>query len=594
MKTVSRAVKTSCILAAVWCLSGLASPMAQAQVMDQVPSDALIVLKVNHLQDTNTKVSDLLTSLGLTDLIPTMKDPLGTLETQLGIGPGLDSKRDAAAVMLNGQFEKDGPPPFVLLLPVSDYKAFIGSATVVRTEGDVSVVHFKDNEDDVFVENWGDYAALSDKKESVTGKHEGLKVKGLSAKQMDSQDACVYVNFPVLKTVVQPQLKDKIDQATQQMTGSIKDPAKLKVANSAVTQATNVVNEFLNDAQGTTIGLSITPAGISETMLVEVIADSYIGKLAGSMKNTDGPLLAGLPKENYLFFGGSVEDPTVIAKVVSDVADPILQDLAGMGDDGKKFADTLNASKDTLSTVEGGSIGVVAPTAALGQGSLYRFIAVYKADAEKLKVATARSAEIQEQMMKVFGIGGADLMKTTITPEFKTVNGVKFDRIVEEINPDNTSQEAMRASEGMSQVFGPDGLSMLSGIVDPKTLVVTLGIDDDLLGQVVDAAKGNKDVLTDGLKSVDGALPKNRAAVAYLGLGQIFATGLSYAKANGMNVPIQLPNNLPPIGFSASTDGPTMRGDMFIPTKLLQSMVQAGMQLYMQFNNHGGGGGGGL
>jgi hypothetical protein len=31
---------------------------------------------------------------------------------------------------------------------------------------------------------------------------------------------------------------------------------------------------------------------------------------------------------------------------------------------------------------------------------------------------------------------------------------------------------------------------------------------------------------------------------------------------------------------------------MFIPTKLLQSMVQAGATMYQQFNNRGGGGGG--
>ena len=118
MKTVKRALKTSCIFAAAWCLSGLATPAAWAQVLDQVPSDATVVFKINHLDATNTKVSSLLQSLGVTDLVPTMKDPLTALETQLGIGPGLEPKRDAAAVMLNGNLDGGGPPPFVMLLPV--------------------------------------------------------------------------------------------------------------------------------------------------------------------------------------------------------------------------------------------------------------------------------------------------------------------------------------------------------------------------------------------------------------------------------------------------------------------------------------------
>ncbi len=165
MKTVSRAMKTACLLAAGGCLLNWVVSSAQAQVMDQVPSDSLVVLKINRLADTDKKVADLLQQLGVADLVPTVKDPLQTLEDQLGIVAGVDPKRDAATALLNGDFsDHNGPPPFVLLLPVTDYKAFLGNMTLVRTEGDVSVVHFKDKEEDTFVENWGTYAALSDKK----------------------------------------------------------------------------------------------------------------------------------------------------------------------------------------------------------------------------------------------------------------------------------------------------------------------------------------------------------------------------------------------------------------------------------------------
>jgi hypothetical protein len=592
MKTMKRAIKVSCIFAAAWCLASVASPMAQAQVLDQTPSDALVVVKINHLADTNKKVSDLLAQLGVTDLVPTMKDPLETAETQLGIGPGLDTKRDAAAVVLNGTFEKDGPPPFVLLLPVSDYKAFLGSLTVVRTEGDVTVAHFKDNEDDAFIENWGDYAAISDKKDNVTVKHEGLKPTGLSKKQLDDKDFCVYVNFPVLKDVLIPKLKDGTDQATDQLTKTITDPAKLKLAQAALKQGIAMVTEFLNDAQGTTIGLSISDAGISSNMVVELTPDSYLGKLASSVKTTDGPLLTGLPKENYLFFGGSIQDPAALTKVVNDVLAPIMTELSGMGDDGKKLTDAIEIYKQALLNVEGDTFGVIAPTAALGQGSLLRVVTIYKGDAAKLQAAQLKVADVQNDMLKVLGFGNVDLMKTTVTPAFKTINGVKFDRVQSEVNPDNTSQEAMRMSEMLSQIYGPDGASGLIGSIDEKTLVASMGNDDDTISQVIDASKANKDVLTDDLKDVDANLPKTRAVVAYLGLDQIVSTALSYAKANGLNVGIQLPNNLPPIGFSAGTDGSALRSDMFIPTKLLQSMVQAGATMYQQFNNRGGGGGG--
>lgn len=593
MKTVSRAVKAGCVFAAAWCLFGLSSPMAQAQVLTQVPSDALVVLKINKLQDTNTKIASFLQTLGVTDLQPTLKDPLASLEAQSGLGAGLDTKRDAAAVILNGAFTDDGPPPFVLLLPVSDYKAFLGSVTVVRTEGDVTVVHFKDNEDDAFVENWGDYAAISDKKDNVLVKHEGLTVKGLSAKQMDEKDLCIYVNFPSLKTVLLPQLQQAPDKAMEQIAKTQTDPNKLKLAKIAITQLVAAATEFVNDAEGATIGFSVGDEGFTSNTVVEFTPDSYLAKIVSTMKSTDAPLLVGLPKENYLFFGGYVQDPAAVAKALDEIIAPITRQLADAGDDGKKLNDVISAYRDMISAPDSGAFGMVAPTAALGQGPLIRFLAAYKGDMDKFKASQLKIADSQNQLMALMGMPGGDLFTTTVTPNFKTVNGVKFDRIQTEVNPNNTSQEAMQVNDQLSKMYGPDGARVFVGTVDPKTLVTSLGIDDDLLGQSIDSIKDNKDLLVDDLKLVDAGLPKTRSMVAYVGLDQMLTTIISYAKANGIPIPVQLPNNLPPIGFAAGTDGPSIHSDMFIPTKLMQSLVQAGATVFQQFNNHGGGGGGG-
>jgi hypothetical protein len=593
MKTVSRAVKASCMLAAVWCLSGFTGPAAQAQVLNQVPSDALVVLKINKLADTNTKISNFLQTLGVTDLQPTLKDPIGSLETQLGLGAGLDTKRDAAGVILNGTFEKDSPP-FVLLLPVSDYKAFLGTVTVVRTEGDVTVAHFKDNEDDAFIESWGDYAAISDKKDNVLVKHAGLKVTGSAEKQLEEKDVCVYVNFPALKPLLLPKLKEGADDAMKELEKNQTDPAKQKLAKAAADQLVAAITEFLNDAQDATIGVSITPEGIGSNMMVDLAPDTYLGKLATAFKSTDKPLLAGLPKENYLAFGGSIQNPAAVTKVIDDLIAPVLKELEGQGEDGKKAISVIDAYRDALGAVDSTSFGLVAPTAALGQGPLIRFLYVTKGDAEKFKTATAKAADGENQLMALAGAPGGDLLKTTVTPNFKTVNGVKFDRIQTEVDPNNTSQEAMQMSDMFSKMYGPDGNRVLSGVVDPKTIIMASGIDDDLLGQSIDAAKEGKDDLTEDLKVVDAGLPKNRAGVFYFGLGQLLSTGISYAKANGiLPFPIQLPNNLPPIGFAFGTDGPTMHYDSFVPMKLMQSIVQTAAPIFQQFGggNHGGGGG---
>ena len=592
MKTVRRAVKASCVLAAAWCLIGFNAPAAQAQVLNQVPSDALVVVKINKLSETNAKISNFLQTLGLTDVVPMLKDPLASLESQSGMGAGLDIKRDAAAVVVNGKFDDNGPPPFILLLPVSDYKAFLASITVVRTEGDVTVAHFKDDEDDAFIESWGDYAAISDKKENVLLKHEGLKLKAAASKQMDEKDFCIYVNFPALKPLLAPELKKAPDEAMEALGKEQNDPNKLKLAKVAVNQLVAAATEFLNDAESATIGISVTNEGISSSMVVELAPDSYLGKMASEFKSTDGPLLTGLPKEDYLLFGGYTQNPQAVSKVFDDLIAPISKELASMGDDGKKTADALTAYRDSLASVNSAAGGVVAPTAAYGQGPMIRFVGAVKGDAEKLKAANAKIYEGQNQIMAMVGAPGGDLLKTTVTPDFKTIHDVKFDRIQTEVDPNNTSQEAMHASDALTKTFGPDGDRVLLGTIDPKSIVFGSGVDDELIGDAVDAVKSNKDLLTEQLKLVDAGLPKTRAAVGYLGLGQIIGTGLNYAKAQGLPVQIQIPANLPPIGFTLGTEGPTMHYASFIPTKLLQSLVQAGLPIFRQFNPGAGGGGG--
>jgi hypothetical protein len=591
MKTVRRAVKASCVFAAAWCLLGFAAPAARAQVLNQVPSDALVVVKINKLSETNAKIGSFLQTLGITDMVPTLKDPLASLESQSGMGAGIDTKRDAAAVIVNGKFDENAPPPFILLLPVSDYKAFLGSVTVVRTEGDVTVAHFKDEEDDAFIENWGDYAAISDKKENVLMKHEGLKLKGAASKQMDEKDFCVYVNFPAIKPLLLPQLKEAPDKAMEALGREQNDPGKLKLAKVAVNQLVAAATEFLNDAESATIGVSVTNDGISSSMVVELAPDSYLGKMASEFKSTEGPLLTGLPKEDYLVFGGYTQNPKAVSKVFDDLIAPITKELAGMGDDGKKTSEALTAYRDSMASVDSASGGLIAPTAAFGQGPMIRFVGSVKGDAEKLKAANLKIYDGQNQIMAMLGAPGGDLLKTTVTPNFKTIHDIKFDRIQTEVDPNNTSQEAMHASDALGKTFGPDGDRVLLGTIDPKSIVFASGVDDELIGDAVDAVKENKDLLTEQLKLVDAGLPKNRSAVAYIGLGQIVGTAFTYAKAQGFPMQVQIPANLPPIGITFGTEGPTMQYASFVPTKLLQSLVQAGMNIAGKF---GGGGGGGL
>jgi len=85
-------------------------------VLDQVPSDALVVIKVNRLQQTNQKAGKWTEALGLAQLSPDAANPLGALQNKLGVKEGIDNKGDMAIVFLDptkmkGKGGAKAPPP---------------------------------------------------------------------------------------------------------------------------------------------------------------------------------------------------------------------------------------------------------------------------------------------------------------------------------------------------------------------------------------------------------------------------------------------------------------------------------------------------
>ena len=222
------------------------------------------------------------------------------------------------------------------------------------------------------------------------------------------------------------------------------------------------------------------------------------------------------------------------------------------------------------------------------RGPLIRYLAIFKGDSEKLKSAQVKVAQMQNEVMQSFGIQQMSMMKVTVTPDERTINGVKFDKVLTEVDAANNTREANAARQGLDMMYGPDGQVLLIGAVDSKTVLASMGVDDQTLGAAVDSIKANKDVLTDQVKVVDAGLPKKRFSVAYIDVGQIVTTAIGYYKAMGQDVPFQFQPNLPPLGFTAGTDESALRFDGYIPMPLLQSMFQAGMQASMRMGNHGG------
>src|SRR5437773_11202680 len=74
----------------------LSCGLARAQILEQVPAEALVVMKISNLQQTSGKLAKLCQDLGVAQMAPQMADPLAALQAKLKINNGIDKGGEVA------------------------------------------------------------------------------------------------------------------------------------------------------------------------------------------------------------------------------------------------------------------------------------------------------------------------------------------------------------------------------------------------------------------------------------------------------------------------------------------------------------------
>ncbi|MDB5292479.1 MAG: hypothetical protein JWL69_3720 [Phycisphaerales bacterium] len=591
---VRRVVAAAAITAFVFCAK------ARADVFEQVPADSAGVVKIKSLESLNTKVAKMAKTFGLDEISPDFKDPLASALEKGHMSKGIDKSGDAALAIFAPDKKGEGAdePQVVALIPVSDYKAFVGNFEPADGGGDgVTAVKDPNNPSaTTYIAEHGKYAAMSDKKELLARKV-GLKLTGAARKESDAKDVIVYVNIPAVRAKVLPELKAHRQEALDRVKQGLESNAQLKqfapVAGVVVNQCLDFAQNFMQDAQAVVFSLNLTDEGLAGGGLVEFSEGSDLGKTVAELKPGSTPLLAGLPDRKYFAFGGSSVDPKVTSKIAAQFLDPISKELrASGGDTGKQIADAVDAVKTAASSASHTASGYVVPTGALGQESIVQTVSVVNGDSRKLsesyKTLLAATSKLMSLAPKENGTA-----KFEVTPNAKTIDGVKLDAFTMKMELDENDPRAAQAQQMMAMIYGPNGLGGVIGAVDDKTLILTEGATDKLIADTIASARAGKDVLSDtpGVKAVSAQLPEGRVLVYYVALDNIVTSAVKYAQGFGLQVKLKLPQNLPPLGVSASTDGPAARMDVFVPAQTVQSLVAAGIQAYTQMQNGGGAGG---
>jgi hypothetical protein len=595
MRSLRWSKPAACLAAAAITLGWLATA-ARAQVLNQVPSDALVVIKVNNLKVVSDKVAKFSEAIGLSAVSPEFANPLQSMQDQMKIKQGLDTAGEMAIVITKGAAEADSPDDEMLvLLPVTDFKQFMGNFTDVKEAGGVS--SFKAEGVDMNAANWGKYAAVAKNAELLKTKPTGLKLSGLAAKEAKEKDGFIFANIPALAQIALPHIAEARTKAAEGIDQELGKDEKSKeftgVIKAAVTQMLNVAEGFLKDSTGASLSLHLNDKGLQTCVMAEFKPDSYGGKLAAQLKNSDQPLMGGLPARKYFAAGGATIEPTLASKVIGDLLDPISKELANTKS-GASFATSIDSMKKAMGATKSFAFGYPMPTGALGADSILQSVTVMKGDSAAIYDAQKKMLSGVSDLMKLMPQQpGAPKMNYEMTPGAKTIGDTKLDSYAFNMQMDENNPQAAQMQQVMAFIYGPNGMGGTFGPVSKDSFLVVQGGTDKLLQEAVAAAKGSADPLSGeaGVKDVTMHLPKQRVLVEYVYVDNIINSAVRYAQGFGVQVKVALPQNLPPLGFTMASEGTAVRFDGFVPTNLVQSVVAAGMKAFMDFQGGGGAGG---
>jgi len=573
----------------------LISASQAQQVLEQIPDDALVVLKVRNLSATSPKIGKFMTDLAVNAFVPGIDNPLALAQQKLNMTQGVRTDGDMAIIYRDPEKTGAAKPDdaFVLLVPVSDFPAFVSNFGGAKPDGEITSIKLPISEEDGFVAQWGNFAAVCTSKEVLSKKPSTiLKIPGTATnRELAGRDLVIYANMETLRPRAQQMLQMARQQGMSALEGLPQDNEQLTkfqpVIKAFATQFFNAADAFVRDSNGFTFSINFGEEGLSVASMAEFKPDSYAGTMFSSMKNTDQPLLAGLPTAKYLFYGGQLNNADINVKIISDFAAPIMKEIDAIGPETKPAHDYFDALIVYLKANKTGAFGMVAPTGALGQESLMQFVAVAEGDAKAMKDAQQKMMKSEQELMKAFDVQNPPYT-VTITPNAKTVDGITFDSITTTFSADANDPKGRQQQQIMSYVYGPNGLNLMQGEVNGK-FVMTMGVPDEVLSNTIATAKAGGSPMTDlaTVKKVTASLPTKRIGEFYVPLDQIVGTVVSYAKAFGAPINLNMQPDLPPIGASVTTDGPSIRVEGYVPTQLVQQLVSAGMQGAAQM--HGGG-----
>ena len=536
--------------------------------LDRVPDSALVTASIGNLE---AFIGDARQLQGGLDMLGGGAEAIGAAG-QLLETDGIDRDGSVALAMMPNA--DGGEPNLLLIAPVDDFDAFVGSFDG-ETVGNISSFEFQGQR--MHAKSiGGGYAALSPDDETITtftgeggklGIHESL-AGPTGARVAADSDTIVIANIQLLK----PQLEEGYEGLKGQMKMMAMMAGPQAGDMEAQMEALDVIAaSFLRDAKVGIVGLDVSADGLAIDLASQFAEGSEI---AGFFKSAgdSSKLLTKVPDMEFLIAGAG------------DFSAPGIQQLLK---NSNELNSQMNAGAMTMDmgefwTASEGMAGVLGASPGLLGGGLFSKSVVFISGEPEATRGAMQDIYTNMNDQTIEGM----TYSTSYDTGSVEIEGQKVDTWTMGMKVDPAHPQAMMMQQSMMMMLGPQmGFSGYAAAVEGG-YVTTYAKNTALMKDALSAAGGDGGLGgSDAIEKIASELPEDRFAEAYLGTKTLMSYARMAMSMMGGGAQFDVPDQLDPIGVGISGNEGGFRARTYITKDVLNTIGQ--------FQNQGGGGGGG-
>lgn len=561
-------------LAAV-CVSGLPLGLALADVpgvLDRVPAGTPVVITIGNVNAFFAQAEALSTVLQQEEALAGIQMAKSMLSM-----PGVNAEGSAAIAItsIEGMNEDNAEePPMVVLVPVSDYNAFVTG--LGGTGEGLEQLNLEGNE--FFIQNiGGGYAKVGPKQADVEGfdaaegqtdEHE--KMLGDVGQRMAGENAVLVIaNMDQLR---EPMLAGW-EEASQNMEQMMAMGGQGEQGAAQIDMIDTLVRTFARDAQRGMIGVSGGDFGFSFELGANFTAGS---EMAGTFAQSGNAanLVKKLPGGPYLFAYALDYSAPGIQSMLSKFSKAGEQfNIPGMNP-----ADVMNNTRGMAMTMG------LNPAGLMGGVLLNTTVLMDSPNANEL-VGTFGEGIKAANNQTAAGLS----MTTTYADAAEQIAGVEAHKWSMQMLPDMNNPNAMQMQMMMPMLFGPTGgPGGYIAAADDSTAVITYSSSKGMLEKAVQSVREGGALATDALLVKQaGRLHENPFMLAYVDMGSIMKAVLPTVAMFAGPVNVEIPEAVTPLAMSMASSG----GGVSFRTVVPSDVIDLAKQTAEAFGGMGGGGG---